>query len=100
MKTDARPSIRFQDTQLNFVQNHKHLGVTLSEDGSWHTHITNIANSAAKVLGTMRILKFKLKRKSLNQIYVSYLSPIMEYASIVWDNCTQYSQGPWCIKRA
>ena len=92
MKNNARPSIVFQNTQLNFVVNHKHLGVTLSEDGSWHTHITNIANSAAKVLGTMRMLKFKLRRRSLNQIYVSYLSPIMEYASIVWENCTQYEK--------
>jgi hypothetical protein len=38
----------------------------------------------------MRMLKFKLKRQSLNQIYVSYLRPILEYASIVWDNCTTY----------
>ncbi len=40
----------------------------------------------------MRSLKFKLKRKTLNQIYISYLRPILEYASIVWDNCTIYEK--------
>lgn len=29
-----------------------------------------------------------LKRSTFNQIYISYLRPILEYASIVWDNCT------------
>ena len=37
----------------------------------------------------MRSLKFKLRRQSLNQIYISFLRPILEYASVDWDNCTQ-----------
>ena len=36
--------------------------------------------------------KFKLKRGTLNQIYVSYLRPRIEYASIVWDSCSQYEK--------
>ena len=32
----------------------------------------------------MRKLKFTVRRKTLNQI----LKPILEYASVVWDNCT------------
>ncbi len=40
----------------------------------------------------MRLIKFKVKRKSLNQIYISYLRPIIEYASIVWDNCTIFEK--------
>ena len=40
----------------------------------------------------MQALKFKLKRKTLNTIYISYLRPILEYASIVWDNCTLYDK--------
>ena len=87
-----RPSLYFEDTPLSFVDHHKHLGLTFSHDGSWHSHIENIVNSASKVLGSMRMLKFKLKRQSLNQIYVSYLRPIIEYASLVWDNCTNYEK--------
>ena len=48
--------------------------------------------SASKVLGSMRALKFKLKRSTLNQIYISYMWPILEYASIVWDGCNDYEK--------
>ena len=36
----------------------------------------------------MRKLKFTLNRKSLNQIYLSYVAPLLKYASIVWDGCS------------
>ena len=36
----------------------------------------------------MRKLKYKFCYHSLNQIYISYVRPILEYSSIVWDNCT------------
>ena len=84
------PDIYFQNNLLNFVHSHKHLGVTLSDDGTWHQHISNITNSASKILGSMRMLKFKLKRKTLNQIYIAYLRPIIEY---VCDSCTVYEQN-------
>ena len=37
----------------------------------------------------MRKLKLTLSRVALNQIYVSYVLPILEYSSIVWDGCSQ-----------
>ena len=39
-------------------------------------------NSASKILNSMRMVKYKLNRKTLNQIYVSYLRPVLEYASL------------------
>ena len=36
----------------------------------------------------MRRLKFTLTRAALNQIYLSYVRPILEYSSIVWDGCS------------
>ena len=88
----VRPSLIFDNVELDYVKTHKHLGVTLCDDGTWHAHISSISSSASKVLGTMKLLKFKLKRATLNQIYISYLRPILEYASIVWDNCTTYEK--------
>ena len=40
----------------------------------------------------MRMLKFKITRQSFNQIYVSYLRSIIEYASLVWDKCTNHEK--------
>ena len=40
----------------------------------------------------MRNIKFKIRRKALNQIYISYLRPLLEYASSVWDNCNNFEK--------
>ena len=87
-----RPSLLFNNVHLNYVEHHKHLGLTLSQNGSWNEHISNIISSASKVLGSMRYLKFKLGRKTLNQIYLSFMRPILEYASVVWDGCNLYDK--------
>ena len=34
----------------------------------------------------MRALKFKVSRKSLEQIYISFIRPLLEYCDSVWDN--------------
>ena len=82
----------FDNILINFVENHKHLGLTLSSNAKWHVHIENILASASKILGIMRSIKFKLSRKALNNVYTSYLRPVLEYASVVWDGCTIYEK--------
>ena len=86
------PELVFNNTPVNFVEHHKHLGLTFSHDGKWPEHIQLLSCSASKVLGMMRKIKFSLNRKSLNQIYLSFLRPILEYSSIIWDSCTQYEK--------
>ena len=36
----------------------------------------------------MRILKFRVSRKSLEQTYVGFIRPLFEYCHAVWDNCS------------
>ena len=47
----------------------------------------NVDNSA--ILGIMRKLKYSISRNALNQMYMSYMLPVIEYASIVWDGCSE-----------
>ena len=47
---------------------------------------------AGKIFGMMCKVKFLLSRKTLKQIYISFLKPILEYASAVWDVCAQYQK--------
>ena len=86
---DFLPLLNFNNTIINFVESHKHLGITLSYNGQWHPHIETILTSAYKVLGIMRKLKYKFTRQALNQMYVSYVRPLLEYSSIVWDGCSE-----------
>ena len=58
------------------------MGVTLSSTGQQHLYIENIVKSATKI-GIMWKLKYSLSRNAFNQIYMSYMLPIVEYASVV-----------------
>ena len=61
----------FDIIAITFVESHKHMGVTLSSNGQWHTHIENIVNSVNKSFGIMRKLKYSISINALNQIYMS-----------------------------
>ena len=50
-KLDFLPQLVFDNNNnisISFVDSHKHLGVTLSSNGQWHSHAVNIVNSASK----------------------------------------------------
>ena len=87
------PRLLFGNTLIKVVDHHKHLGLTLSSTGQWSNHINDILESASKILQIMRRLQFTLTRAALNQIYLSYVRPILEYSSIVWDGCTVVSSN-------
>ncbi|MCG7878111.1 MAG: reverse transcriptase family protein [Candidatus Thiodiazotropha endolucinida] len=82
------PDLIFDGVPIQFVTSHRHLGITFNEKGKWYDHIEQGLSSASKVIGVMRKLKYTFSYHALNQIYISYVRPILEYSSIVWDNCT------------
>ena len=59
-----------------------------------HTYRTYCKHSI-KILGIMRKLKYALSRNALNQMYLYHLLPIIEYASLVWDGCTQQDSNTY-----
>lgn len=80
--------ISFDNYNIEFYECHKHLGVVLNKLGTWTDHINFLISSSLKRLSILRGLKFILDRKSLEIMYSSFLRPCLEYASILWDNCT------------
>ena len=58
-------------------------------NGQWHTHIATIQKGAYKIFGIMRKFKCSFSRQALNQMYITYVGPLLEYSSIVWDGCTE-----------
>ena len=54
----------------------------------WNAHIESILDRASRIIGIVRKLKYVFSRRALNQTYISFIRPALEYASIVWDGCT------------
>ena len=84
------PPISMNYQVISEVTMHNHLGLTFSNDCTWHEHLAQIKTKAWQRIYIMRKLKFLLDRKSLQTIYFSFIRPLLEYADVVWDNCTQY----------
>ena len=83
------PDLNMSGIKINPVMNHKHLGLVFSNDASWHDHICIVKEKAWSRINILRALKYKLDRKTLEIIYFSFVRPLLEYADVVWDNCTQ-----------
>ena len=83
----VHPPLIMGEVQLEEVKSFKHLGLTLQNDLLWESHINNIGNSAERLINVLSALKYKLDRKSLEIMYLSFIRPKLEYASIIWDNC-------------
>lgn len=77
------------DTVLNIVNAHKHLGVVLSNNNKWTNHIETVMQSATRQISFLRKLKYKFSKETLNKLYCTYIRPLLEYASEVWDGCNQ-----------
>ena len=86
------PPFFMHHQQIKEVQSQKHLGLYLTNDGSWHDHIQYIKEKAWARVNTMRKLKFKLDRKSLEIIYTTFIRPILEYGNTIWGNCANYEK--------
>ena len=83
------PPIKMNNIEIQNVVDHKHLGVTFSNDAKWNSHITLTVSKAWKRIGLLRSLKFHLNRSCLEKIYIAFIRPVLEYSDSVWDNCSQ-----------
>ena len=82
------PIFQFENNMINTVKEHKHLGLTFQSNGKWTEHINSLIKSASKLIGMLRKIKYLLKRDSLSTLYISFIRPILEYGSEVWDGCS------------
>ena len=86
------PSVSMNNQIIMDVDNHKHLGIVFQSNCLWHEHLNMITSKAWQRINIMRKLKFMLDRKSLQSIYFAFIRPVLEYADVVWDNCTKYEE--------
>jgi hypothetical protein len=82
-------TFNFDKTTIDPVHTHKYLGIVFSSDCKWTKHIDKLIESASKQLNVFRKLKYRLNRNYFEKNYLTFIRPVLEYASEVWDNCGQ-----------
>ena len=75
-----------QDDQiLQQVPDNPYLGVTLSDDMKWNSHINKISKKANSTLGFLKRNLKHCPQDSRRTAYLSLVRSTLEYSSIVWD---------------
>ena len=73
---------------LQQTQNHSYLGVELTQDLKWKTHINNITSKANRQLGFIKRNLLSCLQDLKAKAYIMLVRPLLEYSSTVWDTHT------------
>ena len=74
-----------EGTILDNVENIKYLGVTITNDLKWNTHVSNICTKANRTLGFLRRNLSACPQDVKESAYKGLVRPVLEYGSSVWD---------------
>ena len=88
----SEASYTLEGTVLENVDIIKYLGVTITNDLKWNTHINNICTKANRTLGFLRRNLFSCPQEVKEAAYKGLVRPVLEYGSSVWDPHTKCLQ--------
>ena len=79
------PSYTLEGTDLENVESIKYLGVTITSDLRWNTHVSNVCSKANRTLGFLRRNLYCCPQEVKEAAYKGLVRPVLDYGSSVWD---------------
>ena len=74
-----------EGTVLDNVENIKYLGIKITDDLKWNTHVSNICTKANRTLGFLRRNLSVCPQDVKESAYKGLVCPVLEYGISVWD---------------
>ena len=78
-------SYTLEGTNLENVESIKYLGVTITSDLRWNTHVSNVCTKANRTLGFLRRNLYSCPQEVKDAAYKALVRPVLDYGSSVWD---------------
>ena len=78
-------SYTLEGTNLENVESIKYLGVTITSDLRWNTHVSNVCTKANRTLGFLRRNLHSCPQEVKEAAYKGLVRPVLDYGSSVWD---------------
>lgn len=75
----------FEQTEITPVTKQRDLGVTLTYDLKWDTHITQMSKKANSMIYLIQTAFKDLSKEMILKLYKSYVRPKLEYAQTIWN---------------
>ncbi len=82
------PNLYLHGQVLHRVNEHKHLGITLSSKMKWDSYVEQITIKAASRLNGIKRISHIITRRAKITLYQTLVLPVLEYGSVLYDNCT------------
>lgn len=82
---DSSSTYKLGDIELDHVSSYRYLGVTITYNITWNTHINMISNSANRTLGYLRRNFNKAPPALKMLLYKTLVRSKLEYAAAIWD---------------
>ena len=78
-------SYTLEGTDLENVESIKYLGVTITSDLRWNTHVSNVCTKANRTLGFLRRNLYSCPQEVKEAAYKGLVRPVLDFGSSVWD---------------
>ena len=81
--------VQLQSTTIPETESVRYLGLTIDQDLSWKTHVSNVRKKAFAAISCIRIASRYLPVQIRKMLYNSLLLPHLDYCSTVWHFCNK-----------
>ena len=88
------PKIKIDGEILEIIEETKCLGIIVDCEINWKKHIYYTSKKIAKAIGILSKTKQFLNKKTLLQMYYSFIYPYLIYGNIIWGNATAITLWP------
>ena len=80
------PTLMLNGAHLARVTSYKYLGVLITSNLMWSSHVSNICNKTRRLIGILYRRFYKHSSpNTLLRLYTSFIRPHLEYAAAAWD---------------
>ena len=94
IKTDAHAVITMDKVCLQRTDSFKYLGVIIDHKLNWTQHIAYVKNKISKGIGVVYRARSCLTKRSLKNLYYSYIYPYLIYCIEIWGISPQTHLNP------
>ena len=92
-ETSRPPSTKIAGKELEVVAETKLLGLTVQSNLSWDMQVDSmVGKSSCRLYMLNHLKRFGLPEEDLVSVFVSYVRPVVEYATPVWHGCLTEEQ--------
>ena len=89
LQRPQHPILTLNDSPIVTVRSHCQLGLIISDDMTWNMHTEKSSSKALQRISILNGLNRLLPRNCLDNIYKAFIRPILEYASVIIDGCSE-----------